>query len=109
MENLNSFRFNKDSGKILFQKTMKLPVSREYPLSKTTKVEVIKNIIDDPLSISSANVAFTQASEENLRNMACDIEEKDERIRSLEEEVHCYKSDHENIMEFRECAKEVRK
>jgi cell division septum initiation protein DivIVA len=50
-----------------------------------------------------------QASEKNLRDMMREIEEQKERIRSLEEEVQHYKSDHTNIQEFMICAEEVRK
>jgi hypothetical protein len=75
----------------------------------TTEAKVIKNISDDPLSIASIIVTFMQVSVQNLRNMVCDIEEKDERIRSLEEEVQHYKSDHDNIKDFTACAEGVRK
>jgi hypothetical protein len=40
--------------------------------------------------------------------MAREIEDKDERISSLEEELRRYKSDHDNIKKFRECEKGVR-
>lgn len=36
-----------------------------------------------------------------------EIEERNTRIRSLEEEVQCCISDHNSIKEFRACAEEV--
>jgi hypothetical protein len=57
--NLNSFKFDKDSGKIILQKTKKLPVDGVAPLSTTTKAEVIERIRDDPVSITSVDIALT--------------------------------------------------
>jgi hypothetical protein len=41
--------------------------------------------------------------------MMREIEEKNKRIRSLEEEVQHYTNDHNNIQEFRACAEEFTK
>jgi hypothetical protein len=51
--NLNSFRFDKESRKIILQKTKKLLVVGVALLSVMIEEEVIENIRDDPLSISS--------------------------------------------------------
>jgi hypothetical protein len=67
--NMNSFRFDKDLGKIVQQSIRRLHVSRVAPLSVTTEKFVVKNIKDDPLAIALAGVAFTQVSEKNLKNM----------------------------------------
>jgi hypothetical protein len=78
-------------------------VSRVAPLSMTTEVEVIENISDDTLSSASISVSFTQVLEKNLREIMHEIKENNKRIRSLEEKVQCYKSDHNIIQEFRAC------
>jgi hypothetical protein len=84
---LNSFRFNKELGKIIQHKIIKLPIARVAPLSVTIDTTIVENIKDDPLSIALVSVAFIQASEQNLRHMMQEIEEYNERIITLEEEV----------------------
>jgi hypothetical protein len=70
---------------------------------------MVENIMEYPLAIASTGVAFTQASEKNLKNMVQEIEEYKERIKILEEEVKFYKGDRTNIQEFRISVEEVRK
>jgi hypothetical protein len=84
---LSSFRFDKDLGRIVQQKVKKLPVIGLAPLSVMTETEVVENIRHDPLAIALVGVAFTQASEQNLKNVLQELEEAKERIRTLEEEL----------------------
>jgi hypothetical protein len=58
-------------------------MSEVAPLLVMTEEEEIQNISDYPLSISSVDVSFTQASEKNQRNLLREIEEKNEIIRSI--------------------------
>jgi hypothetical protein len=85
--NLNYLWFDKDSNKVILQKTKKLLVSEANPLLVKTKVEVIKNSNGEPFLIDSSNLSFMKESKKNMKNIAHEIEEKDEMIRSLEEEI----------------------
>jgi len=48
VENLNSFRFDKDLGNIIKKNTRRFPVSRIAPLSIITEKFVVENITEDP-------------------------------------------------------------
>jgi hypothetical protein len=74
VENPNSFKFYKDSGKTIQQNIKILPVSREAPLSITTEKFVVKNIKDNPFVIASIGISFTWAYEKNIKNMIQEIE-----------------------------------
>jgi hypothetical protein len=69
----------------------------------------MENIRDDPLSITSVGITFTLASEQNIKYLVHKNEEKDEKIKEMEEEVRHSKSDRESIREFRLCTEKVRK
>jgi hypothetical protein len=84
-------------------------VFEKTPLSMKTKEEVIKDVRDDPLSIASIGVSFMQMSKKNMKNLVHEIEEKEKRIRELEEEVQHIKSDQDNLKEFKVCVEGVRK
>jgi hypothetical protein len=43
VENMNTFIFDKDSSKIVLQKTRNLPMTRKSPLWVTTETNVTKN------------------------------------------------------------------
>ena len=60
------------------------------------------------MAISSAGVAFTQALEQNLKNMVQELEDYKDKTNSLEE-LKFYKGDRTSITKFRICASEVRK
>jgi hypothetical protein len=94
---LNSFRLDKESGKIIKHKIRKLPVIGVAPLSLTMEQEVVENIKYDPLSISSVGLAFTHSSKQKLRSLMQEVEEYKEKIRSLEEDIRFYKEDKTNI------------
>lgn len=60
------------------------------------------------MAISSAGVAFTQALEQNLKNMVQELEDYKDKTNSLEA-LKFYKGDRTSITKFRICASEVRK
>jgi hypothetical protein len=86
----------------------KLPLNGLAPLSMTTEEEVVENILQDPLAIASAGIAFTQASEQNLKNVLQELEEANERIRMVEKDFRFYKGEQTSIQDFRKCVESVR-
>jgi hypothetical protein len=56
VSNMNTFRFNKASRKIVKQHTRKLPVTGKDSVLVTTKTTMKENVIKDLLSITSAGI-----------------------------------------------------
>jgi hypothetical protein len=71
----------------------KVPVTEVNPLSILTETTVVEEISKDPLSIASTDTAFTTTMEWNLKNLFLQNEEKDARIRELEEQLRHAKKD----------------
>jgi hypothetical protein len=70
------------------------------PLSITIEKVVVENITDDPLEIASVGVAFTQASEKNLKNMMQGNRGVQGKNKDLGGRGAIYKEDRTSVQEF---------
>jgi siroheme synthase (precorrin-2 oxidase/ferrochelatase) len=75
-------------------------VTGKAPLSVTTETTIVENVRKDIISIYSIRITFTLALEKNIKDLVHNNEEKDERIRELEEDVMHNKREREIIKEF---------
>jgi len=76
-------------------------------LSVITENTIAKYIRKDSLCITSVDTAFIVATEQNLKNLFCQYEEKDARIRELEEQFRHAKKDEGGLREFKACVENV--
>jgi tryptophan synthase alpha subunit len=85
--NFKKFIFDKAIGRIVQQQTRKVPVTGGNPFSVITETMVTKDVIKIPAFHSIVGTAFIVATEQNLKNLFHLNEEKDARIRELEEQL----------------------
>jgi hypothetical protein len=90
------------------QQIRKVPVTGGNPLSVLTETMVEEDVSKYPLSIASTGTSFTTTMEWNLKNLFHQNEEKDARIRELEEQLRHAKKDEGSLREFKACVEKVR-
>jgi hypothetical protein len=61
--NLDSFRFDKDTRKIVQQTTKRLPIFGILTLSISTKTHIVEDICENPLDVALVGITFTQSLE----------------------------------------------
>jgi hypothetical protein len=100
VENFKRFKFDEAIDRIVQQQTQKILFIGGNPLSVVTETLVIEDVSKDPLSIAHPSTTFIVEIEKNLKNLFCQNEEKDIRIRELEQQLRHTNKDKEILMEF---------
>jgi hypothetical protein len=96
--------FDKAIGRIVKQSLKKIPIPSDPTLDVTIDTPLVMNIKEYLVALASTRVVFTQASKQDIRYMAKEIEEYKVKVRIIKKEVRYYKRDRAIIFEFRACA-----
>jgi hypothetical protein len=106
--NLRSFTYDNKSGKIVQEKVKKVPTTQGMSISVLTQVPIIGDVRENPIATASVGTAFMNANEDNIRRLCQQNQEKEARIRELEEKLQQMKVDESSVQSFRESAEKVR-
>jgi hypothetical protein len=69
---------------------------------------VMEDVIQDPVSISSTGTAFTIVTKQNLNKLYWKNQDKDVKIRELEEQLSKVRIEEGNLQELIACAKKFK-
>jgi len=78
-------------------------------MSVLTQVCITEDVRENPIGTFITNTTFMSASEDNIRRLCQQNQEKEERIRELEERLQQVKVDESNMKIFKSSVEKVRK
>jgi vacuolar-type H+-ATPase subunit I/STV1 len=79
------------------------------PISVLTQVPITGDVRENPIATATAGTTFMSTNEDNIRRLCQQNQEKEERIRELEERLQQVKVDESSMQSFKASAEKVRK
>jgi hypothetical protein len=98
---LRSFTYDSKTGRIVQEWVKKVSVTEGAPISVVTHVPVTGDVREDPISTAKAGSAFMNANIDNIQRLCRQNEEKESRIRELEERLQQVKIDERSLQSFK--------
>jgi len=104
---LKKFKYENATSHIL-QQVRKVPTAGHNLLYVTTNNTITEDSIQCPLSIESIGTSFTITTYQSLKKLYHQNQEKDVKIREIEEKIQQVRLDEGNLQEFKSCVQKVR-
>lgn len=109
MLDLRSFTYDSRTGRIMQEQVKKVPTTEGMPLSVVTHVPVIGDVRENPIAMAMVGSTFMNTNVDNIQRLCQQNEEKEARIRELEERLERVRIDERNLQSFRVSAEKVRR
>jgi hypothetical protein len=90
------------------ERVKKVPTTEGAPLSVVTQVPVTGDVREDPVATTREGFSFMDATIDNIQRLCQQNEEKEVRIRELEERLQQVKIDERSLLNFKASAEKVR-
>jgi predicted nuclease with TOPRIM domain len=94
--------------RIVQERVKKVPTAEGAPLSVVTQVPIIGDVREDPVATTKVGFSFMDATVDNIQRLCQQNEEKEMRIKELEERLQQVKIDERSLLNFKANAKKVR-
>jgi small-conductance mechanosensitive channel len=104
---IHSFTYDRKTGWIIQERVKKFQ-HKGAPLSVVTQVPVTGDVREDPVETTREGFAFMDATVDNIQRLCQQNEEKEMRIKELEEKLQQVKIDERSLLNFKANVEKVR-
>jgi hypothetical protein len=95
--NLRIFTYDNKTRNIVQETIKKVPTTQGMPISILTQVPITGDVRKNSIATTTTGTTFMSANEDNIRRLCQQNQEKEERIRELEQRLQQVKVDESNM------------
>jgi hypothetical protein len=105
---IHSFTYDRKTGQIVQERVKKVPAAEGAPLSVVTQVPITGDVRENPVATTREGFAFMDATVDNIQRLCQQNEEKEMKIKELEEKLQQVRIDERSLLSFKASVGKVR-